>query len=805
MILRSLTLQNFKQYRELVVDFPEGLIGIVGKNGSGKSSLFEAVLCALYGEIPVTREYLRSTGAGEKDSVTVSLEFEIDGKRYRVLREYRGKALAAHSSLYDFNDEQTASGQKEVTAAVERLVGMSCDAFTRSIFSGQKDLGAISAATGGERRLLIRRMIGMDRIDDIQKRLREDRNVLRDKIKGQMTLLLSDEDIKERQLQAASLDKTLESLNIRMTQSDELLKKLTSEYEKAKNDFEKQDALFRKYAALKASLGKITATREGVEKQIKDHAERLNGIMNEKKEMESLEVYVKEWAALQKVKEKLDEAKMCFIKKESLQKQLPGIEREIVSIAEKIKNGKERIAGLADAEVLIQEKDRERESAEAEISDIEKALESMRSELGGVRMRIQEREESVRKITEAGRYSVCPTCLRPLAESFDATLEKLEKELTLYQNSELQRILAAIREKDGIIKKKKDAVRKCVQEREELHKIIARLDEVRTHLAALDNELREKNKSKDALDKEIALLEKTPYDEALHGETLKKLKELEPKKLRYHAIEGVMKQVPGLQARLQELIDEKATLVQDENELSDKLKRITFSEEMYSNIKKLRDECETRRDAAATAHTVLSQEKQKTEYDVTTLKNELKRDGENRKKVEKNSKEMEVLNRLDWFFDDFRNVVLDRVKPAIAGHAGELFSRITAGRYEAITVDGDFGFFIQDEGRLYPIQRFSGGEVDCANLCLRIAISRTISDLAGGGSIGFLGFDEIFGSQDMERRREIMDALLYLKEMYRQIFIISHIEEIKEEFSQVLHVTRTAAGSKVQWLFAGGQ
>jgi exonuclease SbcC len=235
------------------------------------------------------------------------------------------------------------------------------------------------------------------------------------------------------------------------------------------------------------------------------------------------------------------------------------------------------------------------------------------------------------------------------------------------------------------------------------------------------------------------------------------------------------------------------------------LKRITFSEEEYSNNKKLRDECETRRDAAAAAHNVLSHEKQKIEYDVTTLKNELKRDGENRKKVEKNSKEMEVLNRLDWFFDDFRNVVLDRVKPAIAGHAGELFSRITAGRYEAINVDGDFGFFIQDEGRLYPIQRFSGGEVDCANLCLRIAISRTISDLAGSGSIGFLGFDEIFGSQDMDRRREIMDALLYLKEMYRQIFIISHIEEIKEEFPQVLHVTRTAAGSKVQWLHATGQ
>jgi len=47
-----------------------------------------------------------------------------------------------------------------------------------------------------------------------------------------------------------------------------------------------------------------------------------------------------------------------------------------------------------------------------------------------------------------------------------------------------------------------------------------------------------------------------------------------------------------------------------------------------------------------------------------------------------------------------------------------------------------------------------------------------------------------------------MNALLYLKEMYRQIFIISHVEEIREEFPHVLHVSRTDTGSRVQWLSA---
>ncbi|HPK45773.1 MAG TPA: AAA family ATPase, partial [Spirochaetota bacterium] len=51
MIIQSLTLVNFRQYRDETIEFKEGLIGIIGKNGSGKSTLFNALVCALYGEL----------------------------------------------------------------------------------------------------------------------------------------------------------------------------------------------------------------------------------------------------------------------------------------------------------------------------------------------------------------------------------------------------------------------------------------------------------------------------------------------------------------------------------------------------------------------------------------------------------------------------------------------------------------------------------------------------------------------------------------------------------------------------------
>ena len=117
-----------------------------------------------------------------------------------------------------------------------------------------------------------------------------------------------------------------------------------------------------------------------------------------------------------------------------------------------------------------------------------------------------------------------------------------------------------------------------------------------------------------------------------------------------------------------------------------------------------------------------------------------------------------------------------------------MYCDITNGKYQHVEVTNDFDFSIYDNGKAYPIERFSGGEVDLANLVLRIAISKTLSELNGSSKLGFLAFDEIFGSQDEKRREQIMDAFLSIKEEYRQIFLISHETEIKELFENFVEI-----------------
>ncbi|MEA3331420.1 MAG: SbcC/MukB-like Walker B domain-containing protein [Campylobacterota bacterium] len=137
---------------------------------------------------------------------------------------------------------------------------------------------------------------------------------------------------------------------------------------------------------------------------------------------------------------------------------------------------------------------------------------------------------------------------------------------------------------------------------------------------------------------------------------------------------------------------------------------------------------------------------------------------------------------------EFKTKLNAKIAPRISTIASEIYSQITKGKYQHIEVNNDFDFFIYDDGKRYSIERFSGGEVDLANLVLRIAISKTLTELNGTNSIGFLAFDEVFGSQDETRRMEILEVFHTIKEQYRQIFLISHEMDIKEMFEKVVEL-----------------
>jgi DNA repair protein SbcC/Rad50 len=85
---------------------------------------------------------------------------------------------------------------------------------------------------------------------------------------------------------------------------------------------------------------------------------------------------------------------------------------------------------------------------------------------------------------------------------------------------------------------------------------------------------------------------------------------------------------------------------------------------------------------------------------------------------------------------------------------------------------------------------FSGGEQDVANLCLRIALSRALARQRGTEA-GFIILDEVFGSQDLERRRALIEQLKDLRRDFRQVFVVSHFDDVVDECDLQIDVVRT--------------
>jgi len=227
MILTNLKLENFKKYTSKTIEFGEGLIGIIGKNGSGKSTIFDAILFTLYGEAKKrgNKDILRNANASTKDAVVVELDFEFEDKQFKVVREFRGKAMSANAKFYK-NGELTTTGAKEVTAAIVTLTKMSKDAFMHTLFASQKELTSLSTLKNEDRKKMIRKLLGLEKIDFVEKELIEKSRELKREISAFAEVLLSDEDVKTKQEQIKESKELKDTLNKEVTLKTEELKTL---------------------------------------------------------------------------------------------------------------------------------------------------------------------------------------------------------------------------------------------------------------------------------------------------------------------------------------------------------------------------------------------------------------------------------------------------------------------------------------------------------------------------------------------------------------------------------------------------
>lgn len=177
---KRLTIEGLRSYRDrTIIDFSEAsLFAVVGDTGSGKSSILEAVVYALYAAATWTKQPGELITDGMR-TMTVELLFEVDQREWVVRRSMsRGGYPPPLHYLYAVDEPADRyDGAANVDAKVESLLGLSLDAFCAAVVLPQGRFERLLNETPANRTRILKGIFRLERLDearDLAKRLIDD-------------------------------------------------------------------------------------------------------------------------------------------------------------------------------------------------------------------------------------------------------------------------------------------------------------------------------------------------------------------------------------------------------------------------------------------------------------------------------------------------------------------------------------------------------------------------------------------------------------------------------------------------------
>jgi exonuclease SbcC len=891
MLLERLTMTNFKRFRNTEIHFQDGITGIIGNNGAGKSSIVEAILFALYGVkgSGVNSDYIISSFADPHDFCEVRLDFLLGGFEYTVYRKFK---KGSHDVSLFFRQrgseeplKELAKSVNEVGGRIQEILGMGAADFRNTIYAAQKDLLSLIDYQPHARREWFMRALGIEhlknrsdeilkeRIDQHDEQLRAQRVRLEtletemepgrlDSLKDRMAGLKKREEdttVNRAKLQAVreSLEglkttrQALEFARERFAHEDQLLEELASDGDRLKQleeplersmMVEKRVSFLREREPL---FRELSAEILLLKNQVRQKRDRWHEVMDELDRLYSARQELGQInVTLSGLEAKRDQERI-MLEARSLTASIKELVDSLQELQDREKSWEEQIK---EQKAIIDRRNVEKEAASLLEKEREGALlrrEGLSTQIGAIRSQKTMLEEDFNRVSMAGPSGTCPLCHQELGEHFERLDQEFKERAQLLEDEE-NRIISLLLEADHEnteLGKRLSQHRKGIEHLEtarlKFTDLSARRDQNRT---AIEKKIQD-------LDTKQRLLERLGtglYDPVAHQALRDDLARLEVQSRKADQIQAGLTREPDLLKERDRLVgetaDDHAGLKEREKLLQengyDDAERIRLEEE-FSRLRPIRDEVigimdrlsrqpeiKARRDRAfsdmerlsgevkvvqdrlvrsgwpGVSYEEIQHELRKTEDDLRQLSAEKAMVMDRIQRIEailaqtralkeeagRLQDRLELLRMTRKMVADYIVYLMQVVRSQIEGDVGGILSEITAGRYERVLIDEDFGLLVRDIDNDYPVERFSGGEQDDIAVALRIALSRYLAALHQVPENTFLIFDEIFGSQDEERRNNLLLALRSIESHFPQILLISHIPEMQGEFSHTLLV-----------------
>ena len=370
----------------------EGIFGIFGNTGSGKSSIVEAIIFALYGKIERVSGKQIDLINLQSNKAVIDFEFEVSGKAYRVVVNLT-RTSSGHSTkklFYQKQEGQYRAMEEKISG--EQLTGLSYDNFCRVVIIPQGKFQDFLTLTSGERTKMLKEIFPSLKKYDLSNTLRAMREETEGMQKEKMGQLNSYseytiEALNERKEQYAVVEQQYKDLEI-------LIKNLKEDLDSRKtlfDAFKKQEELSQNFNRLKLNEENISALKDRLDQYRKTN--RVFGslltkyddlLLRKKRTSDLLSELSLQVADLEKKKQSLEEELVALQKENEqtpLQQQeadnlktladLRELESTMAILDKKMKDEQKR---LENGKACVAAEENKKQNKEKEIADKESRL-----------------------------------------------------------------------------------------------------------------------------------------------------------------------------------------------------------------------------------------------------------------------------------------------------------------------------------------------------------------------------------------------------------------------------------------------
>jgi DNA repair protein SbcC/Rad50 len=783
--LNSLHLTNFRQHTDSLIEFHDGLTGIIGPNGSGKTTILEAIAWALYGTSAArgTRDSIRSIRAPARSPVTVDLDFNLGGHRYRVVR-----GLTTAELFLDGSAAPIANTINGVNELLQRRIGMTRGEFFNTYFTGQKELSVMAAMGPSERAHFLSRVLGYEKLRTAQTLVRDKRKLINAEVTGLRSAMPDPE----------ALSRALGEIEQRVAAELRIVHTAEKELSARQLQFESLAPRWTNAQREREQLLQATSELRVAESEFQTHLRDRDRIAAELREVAvaraDLDALRRQLSDLPDVTAELHIMDELY-RAEGRRQALVDNER---SLGEELTRLRERLERIQSAPTLEEEVTVELERQRQLLEDVQGQLEAQRTawvrdrqeaetKLQALRQQYSELRAQRDRISELGSEGNCPTCSRALGESFHTVIDHLDEQIEVVRvdGNYFKSRMEQLDNMPGEVRALDERRRELSQETAGLERRLAKVQAAVQELTTLRRDIVIKEERQQRVHEAIASLP-SGFDAERHAHLRAELERLAPLETRAVRLSATIEREPFLKHEQRQVSERVEIAESNVAALRKRLERVSFSEDQFVALRTSYEEAAAGRAAAEVALLAAQSELRSAYEALEALEQQHKELRRIEEKLGHLQRDRRLHDELDRAYTDLRTDLNLQLRPELSDLASAFLAELTDDRYGQLELDDQYNIIVLEDGIPKPV--ISGGEEDLANLVLRLAISQMIAERAGQ-AFSLLILDEVFGSLDESRRHNVVDLLRRLQDRFEQVILITHIESVREGLDRVVTVS----------------